>query len=337
MALPVTTRTWVISPCNRIIFVSLLDTMQRYLFEIKGFLKANLWTVKGSCSAGMGAMDAVDRWSASTMVMPRATIAAASQAWIVLTNSVTGIDLLITFQGVSDDVCRFSYSPGGLFVVAATPNQQPTATDEVVDHGLGVSVINNAASGDRLWSGWASTDGKAFRFALARGGLWISRSWGVESYIPTMASPANGTPSANPSFFLSVYIPNGIPNASQFGRTRLIVASIPSSLVAVHLGVETWPLNASTASYATSFAAEKPQLQGALGYPNLPLSLYAITIGYRGKIGNTIDQWAGRSSGDIPGDTYGPSLQFINMIGYLGSNGGGGVWPWDGVTVPVMT
>jgi hypothetical protein len=337
MALPVTTRTWVISPCNRIVFVSLLDTMQRYLFAVKQFLKANSWTVKGSCSAGTGAMDAVDRWSSFSSVTPRATVAAASQGWIVLTNSVTGIDLLIAFQGSSDDICRFSYSPGGLFIVAGTANQQPTAVDEVVDHGFGISVISSTSSGDRLWSGWASTDGKAFRFALARGGLWIGRSWGVESYTSTMSSPAIGAPASNPSLFLSIFNINGIPSASQFGRTRLIVASVPSSVVAVHLGVKSWPLNGSTSLYAISFGAEKAQLQGSLGYPILPLSFYGNTGGYRGKIGDAIDQWAGRSAGDNPGDTYGPSLQFINMFGYFGSNGGGGVWPWDGITVPVMT
>jgi hypothetical protein len=53
-------------------------------------------------------------------------------------------------------------------------------------------------------------------------------------------------------------------------------------------------------------------------------------------MGNLIDTWLGRTSGDTPGDTYG-ALQFINMLGGAGGlNGGSIVWPWDGVTAPVM-
>lgn len=345
MALPTLTKTWIISPCNRIVYVSLLDTMQRYLHGIKTFLKANGFTVKGSASAGVGAMDGVDRWTLTTNVTPRATVAAASQAWIVLTSSGSAIDIMLAYMGASDDVCRVSFSPGGLFVAAGTPQNQPTATDEVVDHNVTTTMIG-ITTGDRLWSGWVSSDAKMVRFALARGGFWLAnfgapttgKQWCIETFNQTMTPPSFGSPTANPTCWIGLQGPNNLPNGTQIGRTRLVHASVPSvpvPQVSIHFGVESWPSNAVTASYPIQFGNEKPQLQGSLGYPILPINIYGNSTGYRGKVGNLIDQWTGRSAGDTPGDTYG-ALQFINMNGYLGVAAGGGVWPWDGVTVPVM-
>lgn len=334
MALPTLTKTWIIDPCNRITYVSLLDTMQRYLYQIKEFLKANGWTVKGSASAGTGAMDAVDRWTVSTDVTPRATVAAASQAWIVLTSSGSGVDLCLNFRGSTDDICRQAFSPGGLYVAAGTPNQQPTATDEVEVDGFGQSVIGNQTSGDRLWSGWVTSDAKMCRFAIARAGIWggvfgNGRPWGIETYVATpIVTPAYPTPLANPTLIYATDS-NSLPNGSIIGKTRLTVASIAYT-ANVHWGMETF-VN------STFFGNEKPQLQGGLGYPIYPLSYFSNTAGAKGKLGNAIDIWQGRTSGDLPGDTYG-ALQFIVMLGGSGGTAGTSmVYPWDGVTVPVMT
>ena len=337
MALPTLTKTWIIDPCNRIPFVSVLGTMQAYLFEFKAFLKLNGFTVKGSASAGVGAMDAVDRWTSAATVTPRATIAGASQAWIVLTSTGSAIDICFAFQGSGDDFCRIAFSPGGLYVAAGTPNQQPTASDEVVDHLATVSMINSTASGDRLWSGWVSSDAKMVRSAIARGGSWISSFggttghgiWFIEQFSSVAVAPASGTPAANPTWIGCFQGANTIPNGTQIGRSRLIIASTAFT-AAIHFGMEYQFGNPST------FGTEKPQLQGALGYPIFPVSLFADTGGARGKLGNVIDAWTGRTTLDTSGDTYG-TLQFITMNGYIGTAAGGGVWPWDGVTVPVMT
>lgn len=339
MALPTPARTWVFSLNNRIVYTTLLDTMQRYLHGIKTFLKANGFTVKGSASAGTGAMDGVDRWTLTTDVSPRATVAAASQAWLVLTSPTTGINILLDFQGATDNIFRLAYSPGGLYVAAGTPNQQPTATDEVVDP-FASSDFLNATTGDRIWSGMVSSDQRACRFVVAKGGSWLGnftiggKVWAIETYNSTMVAPAVGTPAANPTWMYVNGSANTIPNGSQIGVTRVVVASVASN-PPVFFGVECWPLNGSAASYPSSFGNEKPQLQGSLGYPILPLSIWSGTGGFKGKLGNVIDQWMGRSAGDLAGDTYG-TLNLINAPGFLGTGGGGGVWPWDGATVPTM-
>jgi hypothetical protein len=346
MALPTLTKTWVISPNNRIVFVTLLDTMQKYLFQVKAFLKANGFTVKGSASAGVGAMDAVDRWTTSADVTPRATVAAASQAWVVLTSSGSGIDVLMTFQGSADHICRMSLSPSGNFVAAGTPQNQPTATDEIVEHNSTVSMVNSTASADRLWHGWVSSDAKSFRIALSRSGVWLpslsvdGKTWGVENYVSTIANPiAVPTPVANPTFIWSMNNANMVPNGAQIGRTSITVASVPSVApghIVVHFGLESWPVVGVTSLYPLTFGNEKPELQGSLGYPILPLSLFAFTAPARGRMGQLIDWWMGRTAGDLAGDTYG-TLEFIVSPGMVGTAGGGGVWPWDGVTVPVLT
>lgn len=340
MALPTVTRTWVYSVNNRITYVSLLDTMQRFLHGVKTFLIANGYTCRGSASAGTGAMDGVDRWTATTSVTPRATAAVASQAWIVLRSPTTGIDILFAYQGASDDVCRISYSAGGLYVAAGTPNQQPTATDETVDPFASLSHISSG-TGDRIWQGFVSTDQRACRFLLAKTNTWLpgggltGKAFAIETYTSTLVAPASPIPTANPTWMWSTTAANAVPNGSVAGVTRLNVAGNISANTLVYFGVECWPLSSLANNYAISFGNEKPALQGALGYPILPLSMAADIGGFKGKIGNLIDTWIGRSSGDLAGDVYGTN-QFLVVPGYTGSAGGGGVWPWDGTTTPVV-
>jgi hypothetical protein len=340
MALPTVTRTWVFSLNNRIVYTTLLNTMQQFLHGVKTFLKANGYTCKGSASAGVGAMDGVDRWTLTTDVTPRATVAAASQAWIVLTSPTTGIDILFAFQGATDDVCRISYSAGGVYVASGTPQNQPTATDETVDPFASASVINSG-TGDRIWNGLVSTDQRACRFVIAKGGAWLSnflvtgKAFAIETYTPTLVAPATGLPAANPTWMYINQSANPLPNGSQVGITRLNVANNVAANAPVFFGVESWPLNGVASTYPTSFGNEKPALQGSLGYPILPLSIGCNTVGFKGKMGNLIDTWLGRTAGDLAGDVYGTN-QFIVAPGYIGTAGGGGVWPWDGATAPVV-
>jgi len=341
MALPTKAKTWVISPNNRITFVSLIDTMQRYLHGVKTFLKANGYTVKGSASAGTGAMDAVDRWTLTTDVTPRATVAAASQAWIVLVDA-NGANILLTYQGASDDVARISYSSGGLFIAAGTPNQQPTATDEMVLYSA-TSLILATASADRLWFGWVSSDSKMCRFAIARSGTFVGATWGVE--LITSAVTAGGV-AFTPPVWGHHFIPANISiqpgstlaltaarnvNANG-GLARPIVASVGQT-TSVNCSVE-GGVNASNASATLSDQAGGIScvLQG--DFLIQPLGLVATTAAACGKLGNLIDWWvAGQSS--VAGDTLG-TLAFI-IVGTATSRASNTMWPWDGVTAPVLT
>lgn len=349
MALPTLTKAWTISPCNRITYVSLLDTMQNYLLGIKNFLVANGFTVKGSHGGGAAGMDGVDRWAAAASITPRGTIDAAVQAWVVLTSTGSGIDILLTYKGGTDDVCQISFSPGGLFVPTGPGTHKPSATDEVVEHNPTLTVIGTGVL-DRLWSGWVSADARQVRFALASGGFWVGQSgsgisgknWGVEEYEPVMEPPAYGQPAAYPTFLWTLTASGTVANATQYGRTPLKVASVATTSpghAVTHLTLESWPLSATSQNYGQSFANEQPQLQGGAGYPILPLGIASNTSGFRGKIGNLIDCWTCRdgSVSGANGDTYG-SLEFIVMAGYLSTlaGAGGGLWPWDGVTAPVM-
>ena len=324
MALPVLLKTWVISPNNRITFVSLLDTMARYLFGVKAFLKLNGYTVRGSSDGVTGAMDLVDRWTTFANVTTRATAAAAVQSWIVLRDG-NGVDILLTYQGASDDIARISFSPGQLFVAAGTPTHQPTATDEQVVSSA-VSLINATASVDRLWFGWVSSDFKMCRFAVARNSAWVGRVWGIEELTQQVVAPAAFSPAVW-GFALTVgtsYF------SAQAGVARPSVSAVPFNCVVV-FGVEVLSNN------SLIVAGSKPPMQGGTGYLFHPLSIWSTTAGARGKLGNLIDWWSARFDAEA-GSLYGGAKQFIAVSGSAVSTTAvaASAWPWNGITTPIL-
>jgi len=298
--------------------------MQRYFFGVKQFLVANGYTVKGSASAGTGAMDAVDRWASSASVTPRATVAAASQGWIVLVDS-NGANILLTYQGATDDIARISFSPGGLFVAAGTANQQPTATDEQV-MSTANTLIGSTASADRLWNGWVSSDRKLCRFNIARSGIWVGQIWGVELIAPTVIAPASITPAMWGFSFLNTV--NTWASSSVVGFARPVVASV--AINASMSFMAQWFFATQQPSVG-HFGIIQPEAQGGVGYGIWPLSIGSRTAGATGKLGALYDWWDGRSDA-ADGDTYG-TLEFIA----IGPPGVQCIWPWDGVTSPVLT
>ena len=334
MALPIPTKTWILTTNNRITFVSLIDTMQKYLYGLKEFLKANGYAVKGSCSAGTGAMDGVDRWASAASVTPRGASAATSQAWVVLTD-LNGVDTLLAFQGGSDDVCRVSFSPTGIFVAAGTPNQQPTATDEQIVFST-VTVIGSAASGDRIWNGWVDSTSKLFRSTLFSGGLHVGRIWGIEQFDshmdPVVTSKAVFGWGCSAS---QIALPNGSVMQTGTAGCRFVVGGTVVS-GGTYASVESFPDSGATFEYSQTWGLIKPDLQGSLGYPIFPLTLCCQTAGARGKMGNWIDCWQARLNA-LPGDTYG-IREFIAIGGITAdaSNQCGAMWPWDGVSDPVI-
>jgi len=323
MGAPSKQKTWSIAKCVRIPFVSLNGTMAAFLFGIKQHLKTVGYTVKGSCDGTTGAMDAVDRWATAANATTRGAAAGNAQSWIVLTDG-QGVNILFTYQGASDDIAKVSFSPTGVFVAAGTPANQPTATDEQVVTSA-ASLIANTASGDRLYSVWASSDAKMFRAAVARGGVWVGKPMWVEEFTPIVEAPMSLTP---PVWGGSNAAGNGgVAGGTTIGACRPIVSGSPVNSI-MQWGLEVFGNNSGLWGNA------KPHAQGATGYPTFPLSIGSNTAGALGKYGDLIDCWLGRTTGGTAGDDY-ASLQFIGMTGYAGDIGG--VWPWDGATTIVMT
>lgn len=325
---PALVKTWTISANNRITFVSLNATMGAYLLGLKNFLKTNGYTVKGSCDGTTGAMDGVDRWATAANAQTRATTQTAPVSWLVLTDG-NGCDILLSYVGNTDDVALFSYSFGGLFVAAGTPSNTPTATDSQAVSGTG-SWLTSTASGDRLWFGWVDSTKKLFRTAVARGGVWVGQLFGLELFNSTM------TGSAVASFTPTVWgrligtSTSAIPNGSQIGTTRMPVGGVAGSGQAIFFSLE-W-FGGSSGLFAST---TQPELQGQQGWPILPLGICCGGAGFRGKLGMMFDEYQGRID-SAGGDTYG-TLNWIGMSGHSGLSTGAGLWPWDGVTTPVLT
>lgn len=338
MAYPTVTQTWTISANNRYVYTSVLGAMQAFMLSLKNFLKTTMtYTVKGSCSAGTGAMDGVDRWSLTTDVTPRNNGAAGSQAWFVFTDG-NGIDICFSFNAASDDIFRIAHSPGGNYVAAATANQQPTATDEVFDVAS-VSWVNSNTSADRVWHMWSSSDKKMFRAAIWRNQA-LSSFLGVERFSTSLLlghstfTLANGGGTAlvyrffytNAAYSLS-NTPLGVYSAGSGGALTRVHTSADFTLL---LGSDQeWPWSGRPDTIA--FSQENPELQGSQGEYIFPVGTASQTANAQGRVATRFDWWCALGGGTtVPpgGDTLG-GLAFIAL-------GPTVLWPWDSSTVPFI-
>lgn len=317
MTLPVKQKTWTILANQRITYVSLVQVQRDYMFGMKAFLLAHGYVTKGSCDGTTGAMDGADRWVTAANAGVRGATTGTANSWWCGTD-LNGCNILLSFVGATDDVARFSFSPGGLYVAAGTPNQTPTATDEQVICSA-TSTIGTNTSLDRIWSGWVDSTGKLCRFAMFRNSVMIGLAWGVE-LIASVVSGVTFTPAVW-GFCYSVagYTANNVAGAysanvcgglarlnatnGQFGGSLEIFNNAPATLGTVQASA-----------------------QGGVGYYLRPLGVAGVTASADGKIGNRYDWWMGRTSGTADGDVYGAN-EFIQF--------GTFVWPWDG-SAPVI-
>lgn len=169
MTAPQLLKTWTVTPNLRRAYVSLLDETSWLLYQNKAAMKLAGWTVRSSCNGVTGpanGSDTTDRWASEANVVTRATVAAAAQSWVVMQNA-DSVQVLLTFQGASDDIARIAFSPAGLYILAGTTTQQPTAADEIVV-SAGNSLVNATTSLDRVMSIWTSSDTKQWCFAIFR-------------------------------------------------------------------------------------------------------------------------------------------------------------------------
>lgn len=333
MALPTATRAYTFSVNNRISYVSLNDTVARYLYGIKNFLVATMaYTVKYTCDGTTGptsGSDHTDRWASQANVTTRGANSTTAQSFCVLTDA-NGVDILLAYQGASDDIFRVAFSSSGIYLPAGTANQQPTATDESTCSSL-ATMIGSVASADRVWHIMAATDKKSFRVFITRAGNVVGVAFGVETVVSAMVSPAVFSPATVGFSLTSASFSGAGAFNTGVQTTRSVVARpIISSVGFNAIGGYAYE---STATGAM-LDGVNCELQGSNGALVFPVSAFSVTASAQGKIGNLIDFYkSGNSKAD--GDTSTDKL-WIHLTGF-GSASAGLLWPWDGTSVPAFS
>ena len=329
MTYPVHSRTWDIST-TRSLYVSLLATMGDGMYALLTKLLAQgyvlKWTSNGTTGPS-GAGDTTNRITSAANFQTRAAAAAAAQSYFVVTDA-NNVQVLVTYQGATDDIARVSFSPTAAFALAGTPTHQPTATDERVVVST-VTLIVATTSADRLFHIWVSSDAKAFRVAVARLGVFDAVVWGVEDCTP--AAFGAGVTFSPPVYGFVVSQANLHGNnvlSTYAANTRAVQATPTVASVA-----QTSLCSFSSAAYLSGTPAINitgvAQLQNdALIYP---MGLISNTAGSRGKLGNLKDWWTfgGPSA-------YGETVGFTNQFITMNNSAAATLWPWNG-TRPVMT
>lgn len=338
MPLPTIAKTWkqlltAGTPGKRVTFVSVLDTMQNFAFELYTFLTAGsgagtLYSHVWSCSGGTGPTNSSDhtvRITSAASWTPRATVAGASQAWFVLSGAL-GEQILVTFQGASDDICRISFSPSGAFALAGTTNQQPTATDEQVVMSA-TTIVNSTASADRILHFWARDDAKGFRVAIYRSSVLAAAIWGIEEFTSGVTTPASVSVALWGFAFSSgntaaSALHGGFAASSRGGVIRTTVSSVGFN-AQVYLQTE----SDNGGNSAIALYTFQPELQGS-GYAPYLFGIHTATTGTRGRAGNPIDWWGCSPASVAQGDGFGTSYQFIQEGAFL--------WPNPSNTAPTI-
>jgi hypothetical protein len=243
-------------------------------------------------------------------------------AWQYLQAGTGAGQILFTYQGATADVFRISYSPGALFTLASTTNNQPTATDEEVICSA-TSIVGSTTSGDRILQVWVSDDAKAWKMMVLRAGAMAGPLIGTENINEGVTQfPVSGSASVatlpNPVWGFCYTTANLVANQLTTGFTANAKGGLMRMLVSgVFYAGQAYPAveciaPGGTLSEPTNTINYQAELQGASGYPYWPLALYSTnTVGARGRLGTLIDWYISSPSGVALGDGYGPSYQWI--------------------------
>ncbi len=164
------TASWTITPnLHNTPFVSLNDSASYFIFQNFTAMTAGGATIKWTCdgvTGPTGAGDTTNRLLTKANCTVQGAAAGNAQCYFVVTDG-DGSQLGIFYQGATADVIRIAYSPGGLYVLAGTTTNQPTATDEVV-LSAGNTIIGATASADRVLQIWTTTGCKNWSCAIFR-------------------------------------------------------------------------------------------------------------------------------------------------------------------------
>ncbi len=313
---------------QRSVFTSLLQVMGDYITGITNQAIAKGYTCAGSCDGTTGAMDGVNRCTNAAGFAVKATIAGAAQSWIVIT-AANGAQTLFTYQGATNDIARISCSPGGLFVAAGTPAQQPTATDEVVGTSA-ATLIGATASGDRLWNVWIDSAHNGWRACVFRSNVLVGSLIGAElfdaAYLGTGASCAVATwchahtaaVASLASLALGAYAAS-----SAGGSTRMTVSGTP---LTVNMGATAKLLGAQTITENGT-----AQELNSSNYLLRAIGLYSNTTSAKGDVGNRYDWHFDSELLACGALDSGKNWIYLNNASAAAS-APGTLWPWDGVS-----
>lgn len=324
MSLPTLTKAYVFDVNQRVSYVSVLDAMASIAFGWKNHLFSRAaWSIKYTCDGTTGptsTSDHTDRMASKANFQTRGATVTDPQSFWVLTNG-SGADLLFAFTGASADQAYIAYSPGGLYLPAATPTNKPTASDECIITS-GVSVVATAASSDRVWHAISSTDKKCTRLTIFRSNTLVN-IYELEEIISTVTTTTWTPPLVGRNTSIqpgagAVTLSGGSMGApGGVGGQNGAIARVNSTNIAVGGGGEVF------FGTGSPFGVAAPELQAAASL--IPLCFASNTANFQGKLGNRIDAWASYYSGSTSGDTFG-SLQFVQF--------GTQVYPWDGLSNP---
>lgn len=341
MATPTLVKTWQYNVNNIMpVVASTALQGQQMLYGIKTALTgfaSNPWIIAGSSDAAAGAMDAVDRITASNkLTWTNGGDSGAARSWFVVQNTILGnFQVLFSCQSNGYNPQELSLfiavSPGGLFT-GGSNTARPTATDE---HILNVGASGNAS------------------------GFWMSASAGLETVrqILHVQHASDGTATR-----IIIYRNSRV--VTFFNITQLIDTPLSVNIVAYALtlpnlsgasddnlkmsynklnDVSTWHhLYYGGVRYAASAFCTAEGWINAMAGEQLavaneitgewwmgPVTVASVTIPIRGRLGRWPDIYFTHTAGLVEGDTFpaDASNQFLK-VNHM-------VIPWDG-SAPVI-
>lgn len=319
---------------QQITFVSLLTTLGSYITGITNQAIAQGFTCAGSSNGVTAAMDGVNRCTTAAGFAVQGATTTTAQSWIVIT-AANGAQTLFTFTGGTNDVCRISGSPGGLFVVAGTATFAPTATDEVVAIS-GLTIIGTTASGNRVYNVQIDAAHNGWRAFVFRAGILAGPVLYGELFDPafivgpgaTCAIPtwwgATGTVNINTGGnFFAAYSSGAVG-----GSARMIVGGVART---VNMG-------ASAKSTSAAFTNEdnvSQELNGSV-FAFRTVGVHSITANAKGDVGRRFD-WFYTSEYKACGELDVNKLWVVLNPAATAGSASGLLWPWDGSTATVQT
>lgn len=338
MGFPAKAKTWTISYNNAITGASLNAMMGDYLFTLSQFYLANGLTCKGSCDGVTGAMDGVNRWAAAANCTTRGATTANANSWMVMTDG-SGVNILLSYVGSSDDIAYIAFSIGGLYVAAGTPANTPTATDELILASATTVINNTAAATQRNMFMWVDSEAKLMRLLLTlqTTNTPCGIAWGVELFDSSLQDKT-----ISPSVWGFAFAGSAGEFSLGPGTTTGFMGAFSQAVRGGRTRVNGQPCNmngsiqqfTTAGSFALPWSNVQTELQGTVGYPIWgPLRVGSVTAGFNGIVANLFDWWTCRyvnnNALSSAGDTY--DAQNFVAVGL----GGGLLWPGDGATTPV--
>lgn len=181
MTIPVVSKAWTVTPNKRRTYASLADQAGWWILSNHDAIRAKQ-TLKWSCdgtTGPTGAGDATNRITSVATASVQGANAASAQSWAVYTGA-DGVQTGIFYQGATADVIRIGYSRLGLYTLAGTTTNQPTASDEVSVSTA--TIVGTGTSLDRINQIWVRDDGRGWSCACFRSGV-LQTLVGVEQLL----------------------------------------------------------------------------------------------------------------------------------------------------------